>query len=141
MLAMLSGPVPVLERVTVRKALEVPTSLGTNVRLDGEIPATGTTPDAERLTKFNGKVPGLLSAIRICAARGPVVVGEAATLMVQVPPGGKFPEGKAFPGIRHAQMAEVGPSIPPATASPVEGSINNPSNALKSPLRSTAVGT
>ena len=52
MLAILSGPVPVLERVTVCTALVVPTIWALKVRLGVDSPAKGRTPVVERLTKF-----------------------------------------------------------------------------------------
>lgn len=93
-----------------------------------------------RLTTWNA--PQALSAIVTCAENAPVVGGENDTSMVQVAPGARLAGGlNAFPGTRHAQNVDVSGSIPPETARPVAGSMSKPVKALKSPLRSAAVGT
>src|SRR5208337_1002495 len=144
MLEIVNGETPVLVSVTIRGELVVPTVWAGKLRLAGARltaePRIEVTPVPLRLITWNA--PQALSAIVTCAENAPVVGAENDTLMVQVAPGARPAGGlNAFPGTRHAQNVDAGESIPPETGRPVVGSMSKPVKALKSPVRSAALGT
>jgi len=140
MLEIVNGETPLFVSVTTRDELAAG-----KLRLGGARLTAGPVVEAKtlvplRLTTWNA--PEALSAIVTCAENPPVVGGENDTLMVQVAPGARPAGGlNAFPGTRHAQNVDVGESNPPETGRPVVGSMSKPAKALKSPLRSPALGT
>src|ERR1700756_2166187 len=83
---MVSGPVPVLVRVTICGELWVLMTCTGKVRLVGDKLTAGATPVPVRLTICG--VLGALSLTSSVAVRVPVAVGVKVMLIVQDPPGG-----------------------------------------------------
>jgi hypothetical protein len=87
LLLMLSAAEPVLEMVSVRPALVVPTNWLPKERLLAESPMIGAAarPVPDRLTETEG-VPEAVEAMARVAVLAPVVVGLKVRLMVQLAP-------------------------------------------------------
>ena len=83
-LLMVRGALPVLPRVMDWAELVPPRVSLTNVRLEGEMPATGALPVPVKLTVCG--LPAALSAMLTEAVRLPMAAGVNVTLMVQFPP-------------------------------------------------------
>jgi hypothetical protein len=87
LLLMASAAEPVLEMVSVRPALVVPTNWLPKEKLLAESPMIGAAalPVPERLTEIDG-VPEAVDAMLRVAVLAPVVVGRKVRLMVQLAP-------------------------------------------------------